>query len=164
MHSSLGSLEQPSGARTRSCDFLTWSQQSIQDQGNQLLSAKVFKKQQGNIHAQPLQKTISQQYFSFSGVKLRIYNSNFSDGSDSKDSTYNTGDAGSVPGSGRSPGEGKGNSLQYSCLEQPMDRGAWRGYSPCGRKESDMTEQLTLACLLTQQLTHFKTLSNTCNG
>ena len=37
----------------------------------------------------------------------------------------NTGDVGSVPGSGRSPGEGSGNPLQYSCLENPMDRGAW---------------------------------------
>ena len=35
-------------------------------------------------------------------------------------------DAGSIPGSGRSPGEGNGNPLQYSCLENPMDRGAWR--------------------------------------
>ena len=49
-------------------------------------------------------------------------------------------DAGSIPGSGRSPGEGNGNPLQYSCLENSMDRGAWRGYSPCGRQESDMTE------------------------
>ena len=38
---------------------------------------------------------------------------------------YNVGDLGSIPGSGRSPGEGKGNPLQYSCLENPMDRGAW---------------------------------------
>ena len=37
----------------------------------------------------------------------------------------NAGDAGSIPGSGRSPGEGNGNPLQYSCLENPMDRGAW---------------------------------------
>ena len=37
---------------------------------------------------------------------------------------------GSVPGLGRSPGGGHGNPLQYSCLENPMDRGAWRGYSP----------------------------------
>ena len=36
-----------------------------------------------------------------------------------------TGDTGSIPGSGRSPGEGHGNPLQYSCLENPMDRGAW---------------------------------------
>ena len=38
----------------------------------------------------------------------------------------NAGDAGSIPGSGRSPGEGNGNPLQYSCLGNPMDRGAWR--------------------------------------
>ena len=38
---------------------------------------------------------------------------------------HNAGDSGSIPGSGRSPGEGKGNLLQYSCLGNPMDRGAW---------------------------------------
>ena len=38
----------------------------------------------------------------------------------------NTGDAGLIPGSGRSPGGGHGNPLQYSCLENPMDRGAWQ--------------------------------------
>ena len=37
-----------------------------------------------------------------------------------------SGDLGSIPGSGRSPGGGNGNSLQYSCLENPMDRGAWK--------------------------------------
>ena len=49
----------------------------------------------------------------------------FPGGSDSKASAYNAGDPGSIPGSGRYPGEGNGNSLQYSCLENPMDRGAW---------------------------------------
>ena len=49
----------------------------------------------------------------------------FPGGSDSKASAYNSGDPGSIPGSGRYPGEGNGNSLQYSCLENPMDRGAW---------------------------------------
>ena len=48
----------------------------------------------------------------------------------------------SIPGSGRSPGVGTGNPLQYSCLGNPMDRGAWRGYSPWGCQQSDMTEQL----------------------
>ena len=43
-----------------------------------------------------------------------------------QESTFNAGDLGSIPGLGRSPGEGKGNPLQYSCLENPMDRGAWR--------------------------------------
>ena len=42
-----------------------------------------------------------------------------------KVSAYNVGDLGSIPGSGRSSGEGNGNPLQYSCLENPMDRGAW---------------------------------------
>ena len=46
-------------------------------------------------------------------------------GSDGKAPVYNVGDPGSIPGSGRSPGEGTGNPLQYSCLENPMDRGAW---------------------------------------
>ena len=46
-------------------------------------------------------------------------------GSDSKASTYNAGDLGSIPGSGRAPGEGNDNPLQYSCLENPMDGGAW---------------------------------------
>ena len=50
---------------------------------------------------------------------------NFSGGSDSKVSAYNAGDPGSIPGSGRSPGEGNTNPLQYSCLENPMDGEAW---------------------------------------
>ena len=50
----------------------------------------------------------------------------FPGGSDGTASVYNAGDLGSIPGSGRSAGEGNGNSLQYSCLENPMDRGAWQ--------------------------------------
>ena len=49
----------------------------------------------------------------------------FPDGSAGKESAHNVGDLGSIPGLGRSPGEGKGYSLQYSCLENPRDRGAW---------------------------------------
>ena len=49
-------------------------------------------------------------------------------------------DMGSIPGSERSPGEGEGSPRQYSCLENPMDRGALAGYSLWSRKESDMTE------------------------
>ena len=49
----------------------------------------------------------------------------FPGGSDSKASVYNAGDPDSIPGSGRSPGEGNGNPLQYYCLENPMDGGAW---------------------------------------
>ena len=46
-------------------------------------------------------------------------------GSDSKASACNAGDVGLIPGSGRSRGEGSGNPLQYSCLENPVDKGAW---------------------------------------
>ena len=46
--------------------------------------------------------------------------------SDGKESAYNAGDLGSVPRSGRSPGETNDNPIQYPCLETPMDRGAWR--------------------------------------
>ena len=55
---------------------------------------------------------------------LLLYSA-FPGGSDGKASAYNVGDPGSIPGSGRSPGEGNGNLLQYSCLENPMDGGAW---------------------------------------
>ena len=49
-------------------------------------------------------------------------------------------DAGSIPRLGRAPGGGHGNPLQYSFLKNPMDRGAWLGYSPQAHKELDMTE------------------------
>ena len=57
----------------------------------------------------------------------------FPGGSDGKESTCNVGDLGSIPGSGRSPGGGRGNPFQYSCLE---------GYSPWGHKVLDMTGDL----------------------
>ena len=62
-------------------------------------------------------------------------------GSDGKEYGCNLGDPGSIPGSGRSPGEGHGNPLQCSCLESP--HGQKSLVSCWGRKESDMTEQLT---------------------
>jgi len=49
----------------------------------------------------------------------------FPDGLDGKESACNVGDQGSIPGSGRSPGEGNGNPLQYSCLGNLMNRGIW---------------------------------------
>ena len=52
-------------------------------------------------------------------------------------SVGNTGDMGSIPGSGRSPGGRNGNPLQYFCLENPMDRGAWAGCSPGVAKRQD---------------------------
>ena len=55
------------------------------------------------------------------------YGDGFPHSSVSKESACNAGDLGSIPGSGRSPGVGNGNPLQYICLENPMDRGAWWG-------------------------------------
>ena len=69
-------------------------------------------------------------------------------GSDGKESACDAGDKASIPGWGRPLGEGHGNPLQYSCLENPMDRGAWQAYSPWGRKGSDTTEWLTLSHFL----------------
>ena len=62
-------------------------------------------------------------------MKIKLYGNtmkkDFPGGSDGKASVYNAGDLGLIPGSERSPGEGNGNPLQYYCLENPMDRGAW---------------------------------------
>ena len=67
-------------------------------------------------------------------------------GSEVKASACNTGDLGLIPGSGRSPGEGNGNPLQYSCLENPMDRGAWwatvYGVAKSRTRLSDFTHSL----------------------
>ena len=66
-----------------------------------------------------------------------------------KESACNAGDWGLIPGSGRSYGEGNGKPLQYSCLENPTDRGAWQ--EPLwGCKESDTTQQLKLKHYLEQ--------------
>ena len=67
----------------------------------------------------------------------------FLSGSDGKESTCNGGDPGSIPRLGRSPGEGNGNPLQCSYLENPIDRGAWQA----AVQESDTTERLTLLSL-----------------
>ena len=72
----------------------------------------------------------------------------FPSGSVGKESAYNAGDLDSVPGLGRFPGGGQGNSLYYSCLENPQGQKSLAGYSPWGRKEKDTTEQLSLhACM-----------------
>ena len=67
----------------------------------------------------------------------------FPGGSDGKESACNAGDPGSIPGSGRSPGEGNGNPLQYSCLKNSMDIGACQATAH-GASESDTTEWLIL--------------------
>ena len=64
--------------------------------------------------------------------------------SDGKESARNAGELGSIPGLGRCPGEGQGNPLQYSCLENPMDRGVWQA-TVDGVTASDTTEQISTA-------------------
>ena len=74
------------------------------------------------------------------GIILR--KNGFPGGSDSKESTYNTGDpgnTGSIPGLGRSPGGGSSNTLQYSYLENTLDRGAWWATVHGVTKQLDMT-------------------------
>ena len=71
----------------------------------------------------------------------------FPGGSEVKASACKAGDPGSIPGSGRSPEEGNGNLLQYSCLENPMDRGAWKvtvhGVAKSQKRLSDFTLTFT---------------------
>ena len=67
----------------------------------------------------------------------------FPHGLDGKESACNAGDPGSIPGSGRDPGEGNGNPLQYSYLENSMDRGAWQA-AVHAVPELDSTKQLSL--------------------
>ena len=71
-----------------------------------------------------------QQFIYFTGslrnIHYIMYITMFPGGSEVKASASNVGDPGLIPGSGRSPGEGNGNPLQYSCLENPMDREAWQ--------------------------------------
>ena len=80
----------------------------------------------------------------------------FTGGSDGKESAYGTGDLGSVPGLGRSPGGGHAYPLQCSCLENSIER-SLVSYSPWGSKELDMAEPLSLSFL-------YISMSYTCNS
>ena len=65
-------------------------------------------------------------FYFYIGVYTYIGIYTFPGGSDGKESACNAGDPGLIPGLGRTPGEGTGNPLQYSCLENSMERGAWQ--------------------------------------
>ena len=79
--------------------------------------------------------------FQMSFNKLSL-SKGFPDGSDGKESACNEADLSLIPGLRIFPGEGHNNLLQYSCLENPVDRGAWRATVQGGHKKSDTTEQL----------------------
>ena len=74
-----------------------------------------------------------------------LYNMGFPGGSDCKESAYNVGDLGSIPGWVRSHAGGHGNPLQYSCLENLRGQRSMASYSPWGHKESNTTKQLSTA-------------------
>jgi len=90
----------------------------------------IYKKQ-GNVHWSYI--IIPMNYWKFWFLKFLIFQKfirnpillGFPGGLKGKASAYNAGDPGSIPESGRSPGEGNGTPIQYSCLENPMDGGAW---------------------------------------
>ena len=95
--------------------------------------------------------TIIDRWLSFKGklgtpFRIHPWSLGFPGGSDGKESACHAGDLGLIPGLERSSGGGHGNPLQYSCLENPMDRGAWWATAR-GVTESDMTEQLSMTAL-----------------
>ena len=90
--------------------------------------------------------------------RIHIYiNTGFPDGSEGKESAYSGGDPDLIHRSGRCPGRGNGSPPQYSCLENPMDRGAWRA-TIHGVAELDVTEQLALSLSYVHTHTHTYTL------
>ena len=95
--------------------------------------------------------TIALQFQHYFLIRILWKSMGFPGGSEVKASACNAGNLGSIPGLDRSPGEGNGNPLQYSCLENPMDGEAWRA-TVHEVTESDMTEQLSIV--------HAKMLNN----
>ena len=106
---------------------------------NQLRTKNIWKKK---FHKVPQSKSICHAATVYIALTLQRYYKKFpGGGSDRKESAYSTGDSSLIPGSGRSPGEGKGYPLQRSCLENSMDRGAWQAIQPMGlqRVRHDLT-------------------------
>ena len=76
-------------------------------------------------------------------------------------SACNVGDMGSIPGLGRSPGEGNGNPLQYSCLENPMDGGAWRAAVHGVAKSRTRLSDFTVTFLVPQMVKNLPAMQET---
>ena len=100
---------------------------------------------------------------SHSRKSLWVYNTGFPHSSVGNESACSTGDPSSIPGLGRSPGEGNGNPLQYSCLENPMDRGAWwaavHGVAKSRTRLSDFTFTFHFHALENEMATHSSILA-----
>ena len=140
--------------------FLTWRRNHIQIELSCLFSAKFWGEhvQQREMFSHPstfsVPSTSLSCWTSYLMVQLFVFYPYFNlsfpsllgfpSGSDGKESACSVGDLGSVSEFGRSLREGNGYLLQYSCLENSMDRGAW-SYSPWCDKELDTTEWLTLS-------------------
>ena len=92
-------------------------------------------------------------------IHIRIRIQGLSRSLSSKESSCNAGDAGLIPGLGRSPGGGHGYALQVSCLENPMSR-SLVGYSPQGHKELGMTEVTERALMHTYLVAELRSLSS----
>ena len=92
-----------------------------------------------------------------------MFRRGFPGGSDGKVSAYHAGDPGSILGSGRSPGERNGNPLQHSCLENPMDGGAWwaavHGVARSPTRPSDFTFTFHFHAWEKEMATHSSTLA-----
>ena len=97
-------------------------------------------KKKTNVPWDCLQKSL---FFFFSSEDKQEKGKGFPGSSDGKESACNVGDLGSIPGTGRSPRERNGNSLQYSYLENPMDGGAWWAIVYGVTKSSSTTERLS---------------------
>ena len=86
--------------------------------------SKTIEKHKKECSSKPQSYNLAVVYLQLLLCVRNLYEG-FPGGSDGKESACNAGDLDSIPGSGRSSGEGNGNPLQYSCLENPMEGGAW---------------------------------------
>ena len=105
----------------------------------------MFSLSKGSLQTGPMSHSAAaaEQVLKVPHLLADLVNAGFVGGSMVKNLPANAGDTrdvSSIPGSGRFPGGGNGNPLQYSCLEDSMDRGAWRATSPGSHKESDTNE------------------------